>query len=69
MTGWKDERKKAVQHKRAIPQTSEGYYSGDKPNLRAFVEACLAERLHDPETDKYNVPDFDHAIEILIGYD
>ena len=65
MTEWKGERKKAVQRKRAIPQMSEGYYSGDKPNpnLRAFVETHLAERPYDPETDKYNVPAFDHAIE------
>jgi len=62
---WKDERKKAVQRKRAIPQMPEGYYSGDKPNpnMRAFVEAHLLERPYDPETDKYNVPAFDHAIE------
>ena len=64
MTTWTDSRKKPTQKKR-IPKMPEGYYSGDKPNpnLRAFVEAHLAERLYDPETDKYNVPAFDHAIE------
>ncbi len=64
MTTWTDNRKKPAQKKR-IPQMPEGYYSGDKPNpnLRAFVEAHLAERPYDPETDKYDVPAFDHAIE------
>jgi len=62
MTIWTDNRKKPAQKKR-IPQMPEGYYSGDKPNpnLRAFVQAHLAERPYDPETDKYNVPAFDHA--------
>jgi hypothetical protein len=32
MTEWKDERKKAVQRKRTIPQMPEGPYSKDKPN-------------------------------------
>lgn len=65
MTGWKDDRKKAVQRKQKIPKMPEGYYSGDKPNpnLRAFVKAHLAERPYDPETDKYDVPAFDHPIE------
>ncbi len=53
------------------PQMPEGCYSTDKPNpnLRAFVEAHLQEWPLDPETDKYGIPDFDQAIEILIGYD
>jgi hypothetical protein len=65
MTAWKDERKKAAARKRTIPKMPEGYYSGDKPNpnLRAFVQKHLAERPYDPETDKYDVPAFDHAIE------
>jgi len=65
MTEWKDERKKATARKRTIPKMPEGYYSGDKPNpnLRAFVQKHLAERPYDPETDKYDVPAFDHAIE------
>jgi 16S rRNA G966 N2-methylase RsmD len=67
MTEWKDERKnkKAVARRRLVPQMPEGYYSGDKPNpnLRAFVQKHLAERPYDPETDKYDVPAFDHAIE------
>lgn len=65
MTTWKDERKRTVQRKQAKPQMPEGYYSGDEPNpnLRAFVEAHLLERPYDPETDKYDVPAFDHAIE------
>ena len=58
-----------MHRRQLIPQMPEGYYSDDTPNLRAFVEAHLAEQPHDPETDKYNVPAFDHAIEILIGYD
>ena len=65
MTAWTDERKKPAQNKRVIPKMPEGYYSGDKPNpnLRAFVEAHLLERPYDPETDKYDVPAFDHPIE------
>lgn len=68
---WKDERKKAVQRKRAIPQMPEGYYSRDKPNpnLRTSMEAHLQERPYDPETDKHDVLAFDQAMEILIGYD
>lgn len=64
MTGWKDDRKKAVQRKQKIPKMPEGYYSGDKPNpnLRAFVKAHLAERPYDPETDRYDVPPFDKQI-------
>jgi len=67
MKEWKDERnnKKAAAQRRPVPQMPEGYYSGDKPNpnLRAFVQKHLAERPYDPETDKYDVPAFDHAIE------
>ena len=65
MTEWKDDRKKAVPRRQAIPKMPEGYYSGDKPNpnLRAFVEAHLRERPYNPETDKYDVPAFDHPIE------
>jgi DNA modification methylase len=65
MNEWKDERKKAAAQRRPVPQMPEGYYSGDKPNpnLRAFVQTHLAERPYDPETDKYDVPAFDHAIE------
>ena len=65
MTTWTDERKKPAQNRREIPKMPEGYYSGDKPNpnLRAFVEAHLLERPYDPETDKYDVPAFDHPIE------
>ena len=39
--------------KKEIPKMPEGYYSGDKPNpnLRAFVEQHIKERLYDPETD------------------
>ncbi len=42
-----------------------GYYSGDQPNpnLRAFVEAHLAERPYDPEHDDYDVPAFNKPIE------
>ncbi len=42
---------------------------GDKPNpnLRTSVEAHLQERPYNPETDKYNVPAFDQAMEILMG--
>jgi hypothetical protein len=63
MTDWTDSRKKTAAKKRPVPQMPEGYYFGDKPNpnLRAFVEAHLAERPYDPETDKCNVPAFDHA--------
>ncbi|OPX75383.1 MAG: Modification methylase MjaII [Methanosaeta sp. PtaB.Bin018] len=65
MTSWKDDRKKTAQRKRPVPKMPEGYYSGDRPNpnLRAFVEAHVAERPYDPETDKYDVPPFDHPIE------
>lgn len=64
MTAWTDERKKPAKNRREIPKMPEGYYSGDKPNpnLRAFVEAHLLERPYDPETDKYDVPPFDHPI-------
>jgi len=43
----------------------DGYYSGDQPNpnLRAFVEAHLAERPYDPEHDDSNVPAFNKPIE------
>ena len=43
----------------------EGYYSGDKPNphLREFVEQHIRENPFDAETDDYNVPAFDLAIE------
>lgn len=51
--------------KNKVPEMSEGYYSGDKPNpnLRAFVEQHLKENPYDPETDDYNVPAFDKPIE------
>ncbi len=41
------------------------HYSGDQPNpnLRAFVEAHLAERPYDPEHDDSNVPAFNKPIE------
>jgi hypothetical protein len=60
-----------MQHKRAMLGMLEGYYSSDKPNpnLLACVEVHLQEQALDPETDKYDVPTFDQAIEILIGYD
>ncbi len=43
----------------------DGYYSGDQPNpnLRAFVEAHLAEHPYDPEDDDYDVPAFNKPIE------
>ncbi len=43
----------------------DGYYSGDQPNpnLRAFVEAHLAEHPYDPEDDDYDVPAFNTPIE------
>jgi len=46
-------------------QMPAGYYSGDQPNpnLRAFVEAHLAERPYDPEHDDYDVPAFNKPIE------
>ncbi len=64
MTAWKDERKNAVLREHPVPKMPEGYYSGDRtnPNLRAFVEAHLAERPYDPKIDKYDVPAFDHPI-------
>jgi len=65
MTAWTDNRQKSAPRKRPVPKMPEGYYSGDRPNpnLRAFVEAHLRERPYDPETDKYDVPAFDHPIE------
>ncbi len=64
-TAWTDNRKKPAQRKRPVPKMPEGYYSGDRPNpnVRAFVEAHIAERPYDPETDKYDVPAFDRPIE------
>src|SRR6266852_681192 len=46
-------------------QMPAGYYSGDQPNpnLRAFVEAHLAERPYDPEHDGYDVPALSRPIE------
>ena len=43
----------------------DGYYSGDQPNpnLRAFVEAHMAERPYNPEHDDYDVPAFNTPIE------
>ncbi|MBL3538351.1 DNA methyltransferase [Aminivibrio sp.] len=51
--------------KETIPEMPEGYYSGDQPNpnLRAFVEQHLQENPYDPETDDYDAPPFDKAIE------
>jgi DNA modification methylase len=48
-----------------VHQMPDGYYSGDQPNpnLRAFVEAHLAERPYDPEHDDYDVPAFNKPIE------
>ena len=48
-----------------VLQMPAGYYSGDQPNpnLRAFVEAHLAERPYDPEHDDYDVPAFNKPIE------
>ena len=48
----------------------EGYYSGDKPNpnLRAFVEAHLRERLYDPEADDYQVAAFTEPINTSKAY-
>ncbi len=48
-----------------VHQMPVGYYSGDQPNpnLRAFVEAHIAERPYDPEHDDYNVPAFNKPIE------
>lgn len=48
-----------------VHQMPAGYYSGDQPNpnLRAFVEAHLAERTYDPEHDDYDVPAFNKPIE------
>ncbi len=48
-----------------VHQMPAGYYSGDQPNpnLRAFVEAHIAERPYDPEHDDYNVPAFNKPIE------
>lgn len=48
-----------------VHQMPVGYYSGDQtnPNLRAFVEAHMAERPYDPEHDDYDVPAFNTPIE------
>ncbi len=48
-----------------VHQMPVGYYSGDQPNpnLRAFVEAHLAERPYDPEHDDYDVAAFNTPIE------
>ena len=48
-----------------VHQMPAGYYAGDQPNpnLRAFVEAHLAERPYDPEQDDYDVPAFNKPIE------
>jgi len=47
-----------------IPKMPDGYYSGDKPNpnLRAFVESHIKERLYDPENDKYDIQSFSDPI-------
>lgn len=49
----------------SVPEMSDGYYSGDKPNLnlRAFVEEHIKEHPYDAGNDYYNVPAFDRAIE------
>src|SRR5713226_956945 len=46
-------------------QMPAGYYSGDQPNpnLRAFVEAHLAEHPYNPELNDYDVPAFNKPIE------
>src|SRR5260370_40894682 len=48
-----------------VHQMPVGYYSGDQPNpnLRAFVEAQIAEQPYDPEHDDYDVPAFNTPIE------
>jgi hypothetical protein len=48
-----------------VHQMPLGYYSGDQPNsnLRAFVEAHLAEQPYNPEHDDYDVPSFNKPIE------
>ncbi len=59
-----DNIKQDAMFKSTVPRMPEGYYSGDKPNpnLRAFVEEHLQEKLYDPVNDDYDIPAFDKPI-------
>ena len=60
MTGWKDERKNAVQRKRRYRRCRKATTPGPTPTCGQFVEEhCHALR---PETDDYDVPPFDQPI-------